>query len=148
MNTYPQAQHGFTLIELMIVVAIIGILAAIAIPAYQDYTARSQMSEAANLADGLKSTVAEAYSQIGTFTGVTNNAYGLPKAAGSVTGKYVSQVAVENGAITATMKSANVAPGIGGKTLKLTPSAASGGSITWTCTSDAATKYIPQACRP
>src|SRR5690606_31515048 len=78
-------QKGFTLIELMIVVAIIAILAAIALPAYQDYVARSQVSEAATLAGGAKTAVAEEYANTGTFTGITNSTAGLD-AAGSITG--------------------------------------------------------------
>jgi type IV pilus assembly protein PilA len=148
MNVKAKAQQGFTLIELMIVVAIVGILAAIAIPAYQDYIARSQMSEPLNLADGLKGVISEAYTQIGTMVGVNSTLYGIPPA-GSITGKYTSQVAVANGVVTATLKgSGSAAPGIFGQTLTLTPSTASGGSITWTCRSSAAQKYVPQACRP
>ncbi|MBS0601627.1 MAG: prepilin-type N-terminal cleavage/methylation domain-containing protein, partial [Proteobacteria bacterium] len=86
-----KAQQGFTLIELMIVVAIIGILAAIAIPAYQDYTARAQVSEAINLSGGLKATIADIYVNKGALTTADSGSDGLPAAA-SVTGKYVSTV--------------------------------------------------------
>ncbi|HFX6246151.1 pilin [Acinetobacter baumannii] len=138
------AQKGFTLIELMIVVAIIGILAAIAIPAYQDYIARSQMSEALNLSDSLKTNVTETYGQIGTFTGISSGANGIP-ASTTVVGKYVSGVAVQDGVITATMASSNVSKGIQAKTLTLTPTD-KGGSVTWACTSNAEQKYLPKAC--
>jgi type IV pilus assembly protein PilA len=89
-------QQGFTLIELMIVVAIVGILAAVAIPAYQDYTARAQVAEAVNLADGLKATVADIWTDEGAFTNANSGSKGLP-AADTVTGKYVAQVGVSNG---------------------------------------------------
>ena len=138
-------QKGFTLIELMIVVAIIGILAAIALPAYQDYTARAQMSEAMVLADGQKGAVTEYYADKGVFPG-SNASAGIADAA-SIAGKYVAQVAVgTSGVITASMKANNVANGIAGTTLTLTPTAGSG-SVTWACTSSASAKYIPAACR-
>src|SRR5690606_10966287 len=95
-------QKGFTLIELMIVVAIIAILAAIALPAYQDYVARSQVSEAATLAGGAKTAVAEEYANTGTFTGITNSTAGLD-AAGSITGTYVTSVTIADGVVTALM---------------------------------------------
>jgi prepilin-type N-terminal cleavage/methylation domain-containing protein len=80
-------QHGFTLIELMIVIAIIGILAAIAIPAYQDYTIRSKVSEGLNMAGAAKLAVAETFDSSGKFPSVDNVSYGLP-AARSITGTY------------------------------------------------------------
>jgi len=139
-------QSGFTLIELMIVVAIIGILAAIAIPAYQDYVARTQMSEAMMLAGGAKTAVAEAWMQTGTMP-TSNTSANLAPAA-SITGKYVAQVQVGSSGIVATMKGAgSVAAGIQGATLTLTPTD-TGGAVKWTCTSTAGDKYIPAACRP
>ncbi|HHM04952.1 MAG TPA: prepilin-type N-terminal cleavage/methylation domain-containing protein [Gammaproteobacteria bacterium] len=139
-------QQGFTLIELMIVVAIIGILAAIAIPAYQDYTARAQVSEGITLAEGLKSTIAEVYADSGTFTGVSSGSKGLP-AATDVKGNYVSQVAVADGKITVTMKSSGVASVVAGKTFTLSPTAGTG-SVTWTCAKDSIDdKYLPSNCR-
>ena len=141
-----QLQSGFTLIELMIVVAIIGILAAIAIPAYQDYVARAQMSEAMMLAGGGKTAVAEAWMQTGTMpTSNTSANLALPT---QITGKYVLQVEVTASGLVATMKGAgSVAAGIADATLTLTPTNA-GGSVKWTCASSADPKYIPAACRP
>jgi type IV pilus assembly protein PilA len=143
------AQQGFTLIELMIVVAIIGILAAIAIPAYQDYTARSQVTEAINLMGGLKATVADVWTNKGTFTGTDSNTNGLPQAT-DVNGKYVARVAVANGVITGTMKNAGVASGIASGTVTLSPITAAG-SIQWKCMAGAsnglADKYLPSNCR-
>lgn len=139
-------QKGFTLIELMIVVAIIGILAAIALPAYQDYTARAQMSEAMVLADGQKGAVTEYYADKGVFP-ISNTSAGIA-AATDISGKYVAQVAVgASGVITATMKASQVAAGITSTTLSLAPTASSG-AVQWACTSSAQNKYVPAACRP
>lgn len=143
-------QKGFTLIELMIVVAIIGILAAIALPAYQDYVARSQLSEAMTLASGQKAAVAETWSNNGVAP-TTNKEAGIAEPS-KITGKYVEKVEVKaNGVITATMKSAGVSQGVKGETLTLTPTfpanAADGGAVAWKCESSADNKYVPTACR-
>ena len=140
-------QQGFTLIELMIVVAIIAIMAAIALPAYQDYVARSQVSEAYSLASGAKTAVAERYADTGSFTGITNANAGL-SAAGSITGKYVTSVTVAGNAITALMKStASVSSKVQGGTLILTGTD-EGGSIKWQCnTGSIDDKFLPSVCR-
>ena len=137
-------QKGFTLIELMIVVAIIGILAAIALPAYQDYTARAQMSEAMVLADGQKGAVTEFFADRGVMP--ANNASAGISDASDISGKYVASVNIASGVITSTIRADNVAAGIAGTNLVLTPRATSG-SMHWTCTSSASAKYIPAACR-
>jgi type IV pilus assembly protein PilA len=146
MSMSRKVQQGFTLIELMIVVAIIGILAAIAIPAYQDYIARAQMAEAMNLASGLKTAVTEVYSQDGTCP--ANGSNGIA-AATDIKGKYVASVTVGGTApsctITALLNSTGVSTGIQGKNLVLTMTN-NNGSISWACTSDAPQKYLPKAC--
>ncbi|RQK42532.1 pilin, partial [Neisseria meningitidis] len=97
MNTL---QKGFTLIELMIVIAIVGILAAVALPAYQDYTARAQVSEAILLAEGQKSAVTEYYLNHGIWPG--NNSDAGVASSTDIKGKYVQSVEVKNGVVTAT----------------------------------------------
>ncbi|EMS6630812.1 pilin, partial [Neisseria gonorrhoeae] len=114
MNTL---QKGFTLIELMIVIAIVGILAAVALPAYQDYTARAQVSEAILLAEGQKSAVTEYYLNHGKWPS-DNSAAGVASA-GEIKGKYVQSVTVANGVVTAQMKSDGVNKEIQGKRLSL-----------------------------
>jgi len=139
-----RVQQGFTLIELMIVVAIIGILAAIAIPAYQDYTIRSQVSEGLNLAAGAKTAVAEYFTNKGTFPS-TNASAGLP-AATDIKGNYVTGVANASGVITITYgNKANTK--IKSKTVLLS-ALDNAGSVQWTCkvgTIDS--KYVPSSCR-
>jgi type IV pilus assembly protein PilA len=128
-------QKGFTLIELMIVVAIIGILAAIAIPAYQDYTVRAQVTEGLNLAGAAKAAVAEAYSNTGNAPANRTEA-GMSATATDTNGKYVTQVSVTNGTILITYgNAANTAlqPGGTGLTLGLTPYETPDRSVAWRC---------------
>ncbi|HEZ4838829.1 TPA: pilin [Neisseria meningitidis] len=127
MNTL---QKGFTLIELMIVIAIVGILAAVALPAYQDYTARAQVSEAILLAEGQKSAVTEYYLNHGTWPGGNSDA-GVASSS-TIKGKYVKSVEVKNGVVTATMLSSGVNKEIQGKKLSLWAKRQDG-SVKWFC---------------
>jgi type IV pilus assembly protein PilA len=159
-------QKGFTLIELMIVVAIIGILAAIAIPAYQDYTVRAQVTEGLNLADAVKTGVAEFYANTGSWpTAMSEMGYSTDPS-----GKYATDLVVTNGSIQITYggeSNANIA----GSTLILQPRLSQNGDVVWLCAqnvptgvtlvdpssgaaspaataSTVADKYLPQSCRP
>ncbi|EMT3155890.1 pilin, partial [Neisseria gonorrhoeae] len=127
MNTL---QKGFTLIELMIVIAIVGILAAVALPAYQDYTARAQVSEAILLAEGQKSAVAEYYLNNGKWP--ENNDKAGVASPSEIKGKYVEKVEVAKGVVTATMKSDGVNKEIKGKKLSLWAKRQDG-SVKWFC---------------
>ncbi|MBH6640714.1 pilin [Neisseria meningitidis] len=127
MNTL---QKGFTLIELMIVIAIVGILAAVALPAYQDYTARAQVSEAILLAEGQKSAVTEYYLNHGEWP--SNNTSAGVATSTDIKGKYVKEVKVANGVITATMLSTGVNKEIQGKKLSLWAKRQDG-SVKWFC---------------
>jgi type IV pilus assembly protein PilA len=137
-------QQGFTLIELMIVVAIIGILAAIAIPAYQDYTIRAQVSEGLNLAGGAKAAVSEYTMDSGLFPS-DNPEAGL-SAAGTISGKYVTSVTNASGLLTVAYgNSAHTTLAAG--TLQLS-AATSAGSVQWICKSTTIlNKHLPAACR-
>ena len=148
------ARHasGFTLIELMIVVAIIAILAAIALPAYQAYVIRGQVAEGSVIADSVKDAVWDYVSNRGRLP-KDNQSAGVPPAA-SLGGKFISSMAVSDGLIIATFSStspqrANAA--INGKTLVFSPIASSGlGSIRWVCqpTGTVPYRYLPTICRP
>jgi type IV pilus assembly protein PilA len=150
-------QKGFTLIELMIVVAIIAILAAIAISQYQDYVIRSQVSEGSSLADGMKTAVAEFNNNYGRFALGTNLSYGLATA-GSVSGSYVASVGISNasgsaGRIVAHFSSVSPFKGntaINGLLLVFSP-VTHAGSIEWNCKATAGTnvlnKHRPTVCR-
>jgi len=141
-----KVQQGFTLIELMIVVAIIGILAAIAIPAYQDYTIRAQVSEGLNLSGGAKAAVSEYYQDRGAWPG-DNATAGLDN---TIAGKYVSGITVlANGVLDVRYSTTSSnAKYLSSKQLHMTPTDA-GGSITWSCVAgtDVAKKHLPAACR-
>jgi type IV pilus assembly protein PilA len=147
-------QQGFTLIELMIVVAIIGILAAIAIPAYQDYTIRAQVSEGLNLASGAKAAVSESFMDRGVLP--ANNVAAGMETNTNITGKYVVSVTINAGVITVAYdkdapQSANAS--IDGATLLLTPDGTTTpGSVNWVCSGGnilgANPKWLPSACRP
>jgi type IV pilus assembly protein PilA len=138
---HRRAQQGFTLIELMIVVAIVGILAAIAIPAYQDYIIRSKVSEAAAALGACKTSVSE-YTQTNAKLPTT-----IAEAGCSTTAtQYVNKIDVgAAGVITATIQNTNNGADPDTKTLILTPD---GPPITkWTCTTGASKKYVPANCR-
>ncbi|HFC7819706.1 TPA: pilin [Neisseria meningitidis] len=162
MNTL---QKGFTLIELMIVIAIVGILAAVALPAYQDYTARAQVSEAILLAEGQKSAVTEYYLNHGIWP-KNNTSAGVASTPSDIKGKYVKEVEVKNGVVTATMLSSGVNKEIQGKKLSLWAKRQDG-SVKWFCgqpvtrantnaddvtaaatgTDKIDTKHLPSTCR-
>ena len=139
-------QQGFTLIELMIVVAIIGILAALAIPAYRDYTIRAQVSEGLNLTGACKAAVTEVYQDSGAFP-ATNAAAGL-EAAANFSGKYTTQVAVSANGVCGATYGGDADTYIAGAVLSMTPTDNTG-SVSWECSGDATLvdKWLPAACR-
>jgi type IV pilus assembly protein PilA len=145
-------QKGFTLIELMIVIAIIGILAAIAIPAYQDYTIRSKVSEGLNMAGAAKLAVAETFDSTGSLqdaagNDLTNVGFGLPLAT-SIVGTYVASIGVVSSVV-----SINYRTIAGGKvqltdSVLLTANTTLPGSTQWTCSSnDIDARFLPANCR-
>lgn len=143
-----KVQQGFTLIELMIVVAIIGILAAIAIPAYQDYTQRAQVGEAFSMVSGAKTAIAEFAQTNGSYPASADlTTLGLNAA---VDGQYGSfQVANDTGVITVTLGAAGVVGAdIAGQTITFTPPTLAGntGTFQFTCTSSVAQKFLPKSC--
>jgi len=139
-----RGNNGFTLIELMIVVAIVGILAAIAIPAYQDYTIRAKVSEGLSFADFAKTTVGEYYISNNVWPS-SNASAGIPT---TVSGTYVSdvQVSISSGVSVITVSFlASVASGV---QVVLTPNNISSSAIQWTCSSNGQSpQYLPSSCR-
>ena len=150
-------QQGFTLIELMIVVAIIAILAAIAISQYQDYVIRSQVSEGSSLADGVKTAIGEFYNNYGRFPNATtqNSSLGLATP-GSIVGSYVGSIGIYSGVIQAHYSNATVGTQsfkanakINGATLLFSPITKTG-SMVWTCKKSGTAlndKWLPASCR-
>jgi len=137
-----QKQQGFTLIELMIVVAIIGILAAVAIPAYQDYTIRARVTDGLSLASGGKTSVAEFFASNGSFP-ADNDEAGM---AANISGNSVKSVTVDDGLIVVAFSG----PPIDDSTLELEPTN-NNGQVQWTCQPGATNplddKYLPSSCR-
>jgi type IV pilus assembly protein PilA len=137
MKTINQkAQAGFTLIELMIVVAIIGILAAVAIPAYSDYTVKAKMANAVTAADSLKTAVALCAQEAGgSLDECDNGAPGVPAAADFTATKEVASAAVTDGTIVLTLAASGLGTGVDGATITFAPNlAANGSAMTWTIT--------------
>ena len=131
-------QKGFTLIELMIVVAIIGILAAVALPAYQDYTVRAKVSEVILAASSLRTPVSEAAATLGAMPGASSVAFS------SNTSTYVSSVGWDGTTITATANSKEAA--ISASTITLAGTYANG-AVTWKCSGSILAKYRPSSCQ-
>ena len=132
-------QKGFTLIELMIVVAIIGILAAVALPAYQDYTVRAKVSEVMLAASSAKVPVAEFFQTYGRFPSTASVAIT------SQSSQYVSGLSWDGNLITATATNLGATDATG--TITLTPRDAGGGVLNWTCGGTLAAKYRPSSCK-
>ena len=140
-RSMKRIQKGFTLIELMIVVAIIGILAAVALPAYQDYTTRAKVSEVVIMASPAKLAVAETSSSVGGLANITatNHGYTFPGAT-----KYVSGVTIA--ASTGVINVTSTVPSATGD-IVLTPTDVGSGQLKWACTSAIDKKFLPSECR-
>ncbi|MEN9887866.1 MAG: hypothetical protein RL758_2444 [Pseudomonadota bacterium] len=166
MQLKRSVQQGFTLIELMIVVAIIGILAAVALPAYQDYTVRAKMSEVVLAASSCRTGITEVYQSGNASTAPADNGWGCESGAGtsnpSTTTKYVAAVTTdENGVISVEAQNFAANTGLNGKKVSLipminattpaTPANAMGSALWgWKCGStgtDAPLKFLPGSCR-
>ena len=165
-GTMNKNNQGFTLIELMIVVAIIGILASLAVSTYQTYTVRAQLAEGLNMAAGAKSPLIEAYTQDGVAP-ANRLAAGMSPTATDTAGNYVSAVDIVNGRIVITMGGPRVHQAIAGQNFSLTPYETTGATVSWRCGYAPApvgalllqggdahvnptieARYLPGACRP
>lgn len=139
-----RGMKGFTLIELMIVVAIVGILAAIAIPAYQDYTVRAKVSEGLSFADFAKTTVSEYYVSNNVWPS-SNASAGMPT---TVSGNYVSNLVVSASGSTSIITVSFASTVASGLQIMLTPSVTSSNAINWTCSGNGQNpNYLPSSCR-
>lgn len=127
----------------MIVVAIIAILAAIAIPVYASYVAKAQFTEALSLASGLKPAVSDAYERQGAFDSIDNGTQSIPPAT-DIAGRYVVSLDVKNGVIAAHFSNASR---LNEQTMTLTPDASGGSSIQWVCSTTAPASRSPASCR-
>ena len=138
-NIVRSAQKGFTLIELMIVVAIIGILAAVALPAYQDYTVRAKVSELILAGSAYKTAIAEKYQSD------NNSASAGSNISVNVVGKITAGTVSDAGVITIQGSSASTSVGAA-VTITMTPTYSSAGTISWSCSGTPA-RYMPATCR-
>ena len=140
------AAEGFTLIELMIVVAIVGILAAIAFPQYQIYTGRAQLAEAIHMTESRRTAVAERMVNGQALSTINGGTDGLPDDIPSGAGKFVDSLIITSGTIVATMKSSGVSPCVNGQSFTLSPidPPTLASPITWTCSTTASCK--PSTC--